>query len=120
MATEYVYRENVPVCIDGVDFGITCTLVRDRDVHYGGIPEQYGLVAFTEAQAQFLANLVNSSDDDYLQGSFGYDAATDTYTEYSDDGYEGDVLDAQAGFLADGVKLYCLGSNWCWSLGKED
>lgn len=125
MATEYIYRENVPVYIDGIDFGIICTLVRDRDVDYSGIDEKYGLVAFTDEQADYLAELVNSHNDptnpmdDYLQGSIGYDADADAYIEY----YESNFVypcDVNKSFIADGVKLYCIGSDWCWSLEKED
>ena len=121
MTNTYIHRENVPVFIDGEDFGFTCTLVRDRNVDYSSIPDWYGIVSFNEEQARKVVDTVNSHNDendpadDYLQGQFKYDEENDTYTEYSDN--EGTcVYDMQRGFMADGVKLYCLGSDWCWSL----
>lgn len=126
MATEYIYRKNVPVYLDGEDFGIKATLYRDRDVNYNGIPDYFGHIAFTFEQALALARLVNSNNDiddpthDYMQGSFDFDPSADMWTEYNDDdGTE--VYDQRIGFDAeDGTHLYAICADWCWTLEKVD
>lgn len=119
--TEYIHKQDVPVFIDGEDFGIKCTLIRDDGRDYSGIPDWYGHIAFTEEQASFVVGLINSHndesnpDDDYLIGHFSYDPETDTYTEYDDN--EGtDIYATCKGFDVDGITLYSIGSDWCWTL----
>lgn len=126
MASEYIYRENVPVYIDGIDFGFTCTLVRDHDINYHGISDEYGLITFTYEQALVVASMVNTHNDyddpndDYLQGRLVFDPTSDIWTEYSDN--EGThVYDRQVGFdVEDGTHLYAIGSDWSWSLEKSE
>lgn len=122
MTSAHIYRKNVPITIDGADFGFKCTLVRDATCH--DVPDWYGIVTFTKEQADFIAETVNAHNDetdpmdDYLQGRIVYDQETDTFTEYSDNDGD-DVYDEQAGFTVDGVRLYCVGADWCWSLDEE-
>ena len=120
METTKIYRENVPVRIDDMDFGLTCTLVRYKDADYKGVPYYWGMVAFTKEQAERVMNLVNStcpgsSEYDYLTGSIEYDEENDRFIEYSEDDFT-QIYDMAYGFVSDGVKLYSLGSDWCWTL----
>lgn len=127
MKNEYIYRENVPVYIDGVDLGYAATLFRYRDVDYSN--EWFGHVAFTFEQALVVADAVNAHNDpsnpmdDYYQGRFEFDPSSDTWTEYSDN--EGTVVyDKASGFDAENgerlLHLYAIGSDWCWSLEKAE
>lgn len=119
-----IYKQHQPVTIDGEDFGIECTLIRE-DAHDGmNLPEWWGIIAFDAEQAAYLVDLVNSSNDydnpqhDMLQGRFVYDAELDEYTEYADnEPYDGEYpYNSAKGFDVDGVHLYELGSDWCWSI----
>lgn len=117
----YIHREEAPVCIDGEDFGFTCTLLRDDGVDYGGVPDEFGIVAFDRAQADRLMEVLNSHDDpgdpmhDCLQGSLSYDPGRDAYIEYAEDDFTGEYA-MSSGFTVGGRKLYGVGADWCWTL----
>lgn len=129
MENEYIYRENVPVYIDGVDLGYRGTLFRYRDMDYDDTLDWFGHIAFTFEQALVVADAVNAHNDpsnpmdDYYQGRFEFDPSSDTWTEYSDN--EGTVVyDKASGFDAENgerlLHLYAIGSDWCWSLVKTE